>query len=278
MKKLLLVVVTGLLTACGGSDYFNEASPDISACLVGQWEAQELSYPDQSSTAHYYADGTYVAESLIDFGTPFLSTIAFYLANLAVDLPIGESFRYIAYAEKGKWITEGRNLRRYDRAYSSVAGNDVDDITSRALADVLQKEPDTDVYEEALAVHCDDEYSSLEYRNIYIQTNTSPLEYTLARDRYDADGYLIQSHREILQLGDNGRATNRVISVNPLESYLDLDVTSDFDYRYSNGKLIMVGCEQSDTCPRPGRSIEVEYFDRSTALMPEEVYYTRVTD
>lgn len=278
MKKWILIGIASLLTSCGGSDYFNSASSDTTSCLIGTWEEQDLSYPETSRVIQYFDDGTYVSQQIIDFGTPLLSTIYYYLLNLAIDFPVGESFRYIAHSERGSWVTEDRTLRRFDRATLSVHGNDLEDITVRSLEGVMEKEPQTDARQEALSVHCDDEYTTSVYRNVFVQTGDSPLEYTTVRNTYNPDGVLSQSHSETMTLRDDGHATIHVVNDNPLGTSPNIDVINDYDYRYSNGKLILIGCEQSESCPKPGRSIEVEYFDRGTALVPEEPYFIRITD
>ncbi len=278
MKKWILIGITSLLTSCGGSDYFSTASPDTASCLIGTWEEQDLSYPEASRVIQYFDDGTYVSQQVIDFGTPLLSTIYYYLLNLAIDFPVGESFRYIAHSERGSWVTEGDSLRRFNKASVSVHGNDLENITVRSLEGVMEKEPQTDVRQEALSVHCDDEYTTSGYRNVFIQTGDSPLEYTKVRNTYNSDGVLSQSYSETMTLLNDGHATIRIVSDNPLGTAPNIDTVNDYDYRYNNGKLILIGCEQSDSCPKPGPSVEVEYFDRGTALLPEEPYFIRLTE
>jgi hypothetical protein len=274
MKKSITALVTLTLSACGGEEYFNSPAEDLGACIVGDWQKVNLSYPTNSVTSSYMQDGSYFRETITDFETSAVTSFLNIIISIFYSTPPEDGFRYSVALEKGHWSAEGSLFRHYDIAKVKSLGNDIDLALEEAYS-LIELEPETpNTSLNMYTTHCDELNSTQNDLSVYALSSESPLTYTNRWEKYNSQGTPLGYTEETIVLKDNGRASRVLKTLDPVFPYLNIEVEYDFNYQYSNDRITLTPCTQSSECPQPGTN-ELSFYDRSSAILDSKSYFVR---
>ena len=273
MKRSVILLFSISLTACGGSEYFGEASPELSSCLTGTWQEQNLSYPDISRTITYNQDGTYFSEFIRD--TVFKQKEGLYatLWQTLYGLPDMIGSRYVVQLEKGTAIADDTLSGSDNRIRITLVGNDLEQLKAQAYADmaVAELDPYRDRSIVMASTHCDDVYNTTDDQGTYLKISEAPLTYENRITTFTEAGSTPVVNTRTVTLSGDKKAT---LNTSTVDSDLVLNETFDYEYHYSGDELILQPCPESATCANPGPK-EISFFDRSTAITESETYFIR---
>jgi len=259
MKKLasisLPIVISGLLSGCGGDILFNEPTSDMNSCVVGSWSNEGRLLPDTyAENYNFFADGTMQHD--LRYEIPYSTGLILYLGGATNYIP-----RYLIVYQTGGW--------EYKDGVLYLAFQYEDDEMGRTESSTLQSLADSvpqgvplrnSPYGTSIKgtnAHCDEQFFKT---NVFKITSESPMTYLgqQVNASRDLEIYSIANSEYILK--DNGKGISKYTKYAPVDE-IDTESETPLEYYY-DGNILNIDRITCDDC----ESSYDEYIDHGHTI------------